>query len=193
MWVVLQLVQLVQRHLFPLQRKRMGSSVSNSTVFILASSSKVCSSDQPDTVLRWSPIQVLTHHFVLAVWQTCLFNRIFSSILSIISIILRLPRPPACLLYIISQDDLKHHRRQETGRGGGGEAFSGVSIRPAGNDKHRASVVEQNWLPRSPDLSLVYHLSLTGKYVQPAPLLCRGQIWRPCSSYQESKGHNQGF
>ena len=57
----------MQRHLFPLQRKRMGSSVSNSTVFILASSSKVCSSDQPDTVPRWSPIHVLANHFVL--WQ----------------------------------------------------------------------------------------------------------------------------
>ena len=45
---------LVQRHIFALQRKRMGSSVSNSTVFTLASSSKVCSSGQPDTVSRWS-------------------------------------------------------------------------------------------------------------------------------------------
>ena len=43
----------------------MSSSVSNSTVFILASSSNICSSDQSDTVLRWSPIQVLTHHSVL--------------------------------------------------------------------------------------------------------------------------------
>ena len=43
----------------------MSSSVSNSTVLILASSSNICSSDQSDTVLRWSPIQVLTHHFVL--------------------------------------------------------------------------------------------------------------------------------